>query len=112
MIAAVILTAMQTAAPPPPVTEEEILVVAGKMRSIEVDIKAPKRSGIVTLERCRVTKPSGYAELDAIPCGVAQQCVAEKLTSRKALTACVEQRSNDRLDAVLTAWRAASGVAR
>ncbi len=107
MIAAIVLATAQAAALPPPTTEEEILVVAQKMRWIELDIKAPKRKGIVTIERCRVTKPSGYAELDAIPCSVAQECAAQKPATRKALAACTEERSNDRLDAVVAAWRVA-----
>jgi hypothetical protein len=106
VIAVLAFIAAQAAASP--ATEEEIVVIAGKMRSIGIDIRAPKRDGVVTLARCRITKPSGYAELDAIPCAVAEQCVAEKLASRKALRICVEQRSNERLDAVLTAWRAAA----
>lgn len=107
-----LIAAAQTAPLPMPTTEDEIVVVAEKMRYIEVNMKLPKRGGFVVLERCRVSKPSGYAELDAIPCSVAQDCMADAPTTRKALTNCVETRSQGRLDAVVAAWRAARKVSQ
>lgn len=98
---------LQAAALPPAEPEQEIVVMARRLQMIEVDIKAPKKAGLVTLKSCRITKPSNIAELDAIPCGVAQECVASGLPTRKALQACVEQRSGERLDAIVAARRGA-----
>lgn len=106
MIALSLLAIAQAAPLPPPASEQDIVVVARKLQLIEVDMKALKRGGFVMLDRCRVTKPSGHAELDAIPCGVAQECANDKLATRKALVACVEERSQRGLDAVIAAWRA------
>ena len=85
--------------------EDEIVVLARKMRLIEVDIKAPKRRGKLELQRCRVTRPSGYAELDAIPCEAAAACMLDAPATRKQLSQCVEEKSQVRLDAVVAAWR-------
>ena len=112
MIAIALLAAAQAGGLPAPVTEEEIIVTARKMQWIEVDMKAPRRNGVLTIARCRVTKPSGHAELDAIPCGVAHECIADAPASRKLLARCVEDRSQGRLDAVAAAWRQAAGIVR
>jgi hypothetical protein len=102
------------AAPAPAIeADNEILVLARKMQMIEVDIKAPRRHGVLTIERCRVTKGSGDAELDAIPCDVARQCMASAAppTTRRALEACAEDQSQVRLDAIAAQRRAAPGDA-
>ena len=90
---------------PAPPTAEEIVVIAGKMRFINVDIKAPKRKGKLVLERCRIKTGTGNAEIDAIPCAVATDCMAAAPTSRRVLEACVEERSNTRLDEIFDRWR-------
>ena len=102
-----LLLALQTATPEPP-NDEEVVVLAQKMRLIEVDMKVGKRDGKMALRRCRVTRPSGRAELDVVPCEVAQQCMIEGAASKKQLVSCVEHKSNARMDAIVTAWRAAS----
>jgi hypothetical protein len=86
---------------------EDVVVLARRLRLIEVDIRAPRKDGRLVLARCRVTRPSGIAELDAVPCAAAQACVAEPIASRKALQACVEDRSGPMLDAIVAARRAA-----
>jgi hypothetical protein len=103
-----VFLALQAATPAPPPSEDEIVVIAQKMRLIEVDMKVGKREGKMELRRCHVTRPSGRAELDVIPCDVAQQCMVEGVASRKQLTACVEDKSNARVDAIVATWRAAS----
>lgn len=103
-----VLLALQAAPSAPPPSEDEIVVIAQKMRWIEVDIKASKRRGKLTLERCRVTRPAGRAELDAIPCAAAEACMLDNPTTRKQLSRCVEEKSQVRLDAVVAAWRAQS----
>lgn len=108
MLALAILAA---AAPTPPLAADEIVVIARKLRLIEVDLKASKKNGKLNLERCRINRPSGYAELDAVPCDVAQHCMIDTPASRKALQACVETGSQRRLDAIVERWRAA-GEAR
>jgi hypothetical protein len=100
-----LLALLQDVAPAVP-TEEEITVIARKMRFIQVDMKAPRRHGRLVLERCRISRPSGHAELDAIPCAAAQECIAEGPETRKQLGNCVESKSQGRLDAVVAAWRA------
>jgi hypothetical protein len=102
------LLMLQTASPAPPPSEDEIVVIAQKLRLIEVDLKVGKRQGKMTLRSCRISRPSGRAEADAVPCDVAQQCMADGAASRKQLIACVEERSQVRLDALVAAWRAAS----
>lgn len=104
----ILLAALLQAATLAPVQyDQEVVVMARRLRMIEVDIKAPKKAGLVTIKSCRVTKPSNIAELDAIPCSVAQECVATGLPTRKALGQCVEQRSGERLAAIVAAKRAA-----
>ena len=99
------------AAAPAPASEadNEILVLARKMQMIEVDIKAPRRKGALVIERCRVTKGSDDPELDAIPCDMAHQCMANAAppTTRRALSNCVEAQSQVRLDAIAAERRAA-----
>lgn len=106
MIMLALLVAMQ-AVPPPPL-QDDIVVMARKMRLIEVDMKVRKRGGRLELERCRITRSSGYAELDAIPCDVARQCMLDGPADRKTLARCVGERSQVRLDAVVAARRGLS----
>jgi hypothetical protein len=87
--------------------EDEIAVIARKMRLIKGDIKAPRRDGRLVLERCRITRPSGDAELDVVPCAVTQSCFADAPADRKALQHCVEARSQVRLDEIVARRRAA-----
>ena len=103
-----VLLMLQTAPPASPPSEDEIVVIAQKMRLIEVDIKAPKRRGKLELQRCRVTRPTGRPELDAIPCEAATACMLDSPSTRKQLSQCVEEKSQVRLDAVVAAWRAGS----
>ena len=102
------LLAMAAVAAPVPAADE-IVVIARKMRFIKVDIKAPRRNGALVLERCRITRGSGNAELDAVPCDVAQSCIADVPATRSILLQCVTTRSQPRIDAVAARWRAASG---
>jgi hypothetical protein len=87
--------------------EDEIAVIARKMRLIKVDIKAPRRNGQLVMERCRVTRSSGDAELDAVPCSVTQACMADNPADRKTLGRCVEERSQVVLDQIAARRRAA-----
>ncbi|OAN62173.1 hypothetical protein A7X12_22005 [Sphingomonas sp. TDK1] len=89
--------------------EQEIIVVARQLRMIKVDLKTDKAAGGVTLRQCRVLRGSGQGDLDIIPCDVAQRCAEEGMPSRRALKACVEDRSTDRINAVLAARRIARG---
>lgn len=89
--------------------EEEIIVVARQLRMIKVDLKTDKHGQGMTLRRCTIRSGSGYADLDAIPCDVAQQCIAEGVPTRRALKSCVEDKSTDRINAVLAARRATRG---
>lgn len=89
--------------------EEEIIVVARQLRMIRVDLKTDKHKQGMTLQRCRILRGSGQADLDAIPCDVAEQCVADGVPTRHALKTCVEDKSTDRINAVLAARRAARG---
>jgi len=104
-VIALALLAAATAQPVP--AEDEIVVLARKMRFIEIDVKAPRRKGMVVMERCRVTKGSGNAELDAVPCDVARECMTAVPESRKALGVCIEANSQPRLDALVARWRSA-----
>jgi hypothetical protein len=106
VIALALLAAAQTVAPAMPA--EDVTVLARKMQMIEVDMKARKPKGVLELYRCRVTRPSGDPELDAVPCETAQACMLTKPTTRKALAACVEQRSGERLDGIASARRVRS----
>lgn len=99
MILAALL--VQTVAPP----QDDIVVLARKLRMIGVAVSAPRRNGRLTLRNCRITRPSGIAALDAIPCEVAQQCIAEAPDTRKALGGCIEARSKLRLDAIVAERR-------
>ncbi|WP_010544502.1 hypothetical protein [Sphingomonas elodea] len=100
-----LLLLLQSATAPTP--EEEIIVVSRQLRMIRVDLKAGKHAGGMTLQRCRILRGSGQADLDAIPCDVAEQCVASGVPTRRELKACVEDRSTDRINALLAARRAA-----
>lgn len=101
------LAMLAAAAQVPPPSEDEIVVIARKMRMIEVHLKAPMRHGKLILERCGIKRTTGYAELDAVPCEVAQQCMVSGPASRKELVTCVEQGSQVHLDAIVDRWRAA-----
>jgi hypothetical protein len=83
-----------------PVAEADIVVLARKLQLIEVDMKVPRRKGVLVMERCRITKSSGIAELDAVPCAVAVQCMTEAPDTRKQIERCVEARSRARLDMI------------
>jgi len=83
------------------------VVMARKMRMIRVSVKAPKRSGKLVLQRCGIDNSTGNAAIDAIPCQVAQECMADAPITRKQLAQCIEERSQPRLDAALAAWKAA-----
>ena len=98
--------ALQVATLQPSHDDAEIVVLARKLRQIQVDMKLGKQAGKMALRRCRLTRGSGEPELDAIPCDVAQQCIAEEAATRKQLETCVENRSNMRIDAILVARRA------
>lgn len=87
--------------------EEDIIVVARQLRMIKVDLKTDKHKEGMTLQRCRILRGSGQADLDAIPCDVAQQCVEDGVATRHALKTCVEDQSTDRINAVLAARRLA-----
>lgn len=102
------LLSLQTAPSTPTPSEDEIVVIAQKMRLIEVDLKVGKRQGKMTLRGCRISRPSGRAELDAVPCDVAQQCMVDGAATRKQLIDCVEGQSQMRMDAIIAAWRARS----
>ncbi len=92
---------------PPPANDEDIVVLARRMQFIEVDIRAPRRNGLLVLRSCRVTNGSGNAEMDAVPCTIAQECMADTPPNRRALQNCVEERSQPRLDQLVERWRAA-----
>ncbi|HEY1125560.1 MAG TPA: hypothetical protein VGE65_07995 [Sphingobium sp.] len=98
---------LASAAAPSTPAEDEIVVIARKMQMIRVDIKAPKRNGQLVLERCRISRSSGDAELDAVPCAVTQACMAEKPADRKVLRICVERQSKLRLEEIAAGRRAA-----
>lgn len=87
--------------------EQEIIVISRQLRMIKVDLKTDKRKDGLSLRRCRVVRGSGQNDLDAIPCGVAQQCVADGMPSRRMLKDCVEDRSTDRINMVLASRRMA-----
>jgi hypothetical protein len=101
-----VFLAIVAAASSPPPSEAEIVVLAQKMQFIEVDIKAPRRNGVLVLDRCRITKGSGNSELDAVPCEAAKMCMAETPASRKILELCTEDRSQVLLDEITARWRA------
>lgn len=108
MSAVLALSLMAAAAASPAASaDDEIMVIARKMRFIKVDIKAPTRNGHLVLERCRVSRSSGDAELDAVPCEVTQACMTSNTETRKVLRQCVEQRSQVRLDEIAARRRAA-----
>jgi hypothetical protein len=103
------LLAAAQAAPP---LADDIIVLARKMQLIHVSIRAPKHDGKLVLGSCKITRPSGIAELDAVPCAAAQACIAENPDTRKALLGCVEQHSQVQLDAIVARRREAHEVAQ
>lgn len=107
MLALSLLMAAGAASSPP--ADDEITVIARKMRLIRVSIKAPERNGRLVLERCRISRSSGDAELDAVPCEVTQACMSTRPADRKTLALCVEERSQVRLDEIVARRRAARG---
>jgi hypothetical protein len=102
-VIALALLLQQPAAP----SEQEIVVMAQRMHLIRVSMRAPRRDGRLVLTQCRVTRGSGNAELDAVPCEAARQCIAGNPADRRALEACVDEQSQGRLDAIVARWRAA-----
>ncbi len=101
----ILITLLAAAALAP--NADEIVVVAQKMRFVEVDIRAPRRNKVLVIERCRVTRGSGNAEIDAVPCAAAAACLEGAPATRKLLQACVEERSQPAMDAIIARWRAA-----
>ena len=87
--------------------EQEIIVVARQLRMIKVDLKTDKSKDGMRLRSCRILHGSGQSDIDAIPCGVAQQCVEDGAPSRRVLKDCVEDRSTARINLVLAARRMA-----
>lgn len=107
MIALAILAAAAPVPPPPSsASDDEILVIAKKVHMIGVNIRAPMRKGRLVMTRCAINHPSGYAQIDAIPCDVAQRCMADEPADRRALEACVEHGSQQGIDAAVAALRA------
>ncbi|WP_313540203.1 hypothetical protein [Sphingomonas sp.] len=104
MILPVLLLMLQTT--PAFNAEEEIIVVSRQLRMIKVDLKTDRRDHGISLRSCRILRGSGHSDLDAIPCGVAEQCVEDGVASRRVLKDCVEDKSTDRINAVLAARRA------
>ena len=100
------LLLLAAAAPP---ADNEILVLAQKLRLLEVDVNAGKRDGMLYLRRCQVTRSSGDPAIDAIPCDTARQCLADAAppTTRKELGVCVERLSERRIDTLAAERRAA-----
>ncbi|WP_167737565.1 hypothetical protein [Sphingomonas parva] len=103
------LLALQSAPAAAAPDDQEIVVLAQKLRRIDVAMKLRKKDGKAVLQRCALTRASGEAELDAIPCDVARLCMADGVTSRRQLEACVEQRSEKRIDAIIAARRLQAG---
>ena len=113
LMSAILAAQASGAAPlPVPASEEEILVVAQRMQMLDVDMKVPRRRGVLVLERCRVKQTTGYAQLDAIPCQAAQDCMLTPPRTRKLLGECVEQRAQAQLNATVAAWREAGHAPR
>ena len=100
-----VVIALQSAISPIAPVDPEIVVLAKKLQSIDVDMKLEKRAGRMVLRSCHLTRPSGDVELDAVPWGVAQQCISEGVEGRKQLVACVEDKSNRRIDAIVAVRR-------
>lgn len=111
----ILILALQASTPAPrdnvdqavPSSDTDIVVLAQRMRLIDVDIRAPRRNGRLTLVSCRVTNGSGNPEMDAIPCATAQECMASDPPNRRALEVCVEENSQIRLDELIMRWRRA-----
>ncbi len=105
MILPILLMMLQTS--PAFNAEEEIIVVSRQLRMIKVDLKTDKGKDGLHLRSCRILRGSGHGDLDAIPCGVAEQCVADGVPSRRVLKDCVEDRSTSRINMVLASRRMA-----
>ena len=108
ILSAVLLLATAAASPP---ADNEILVLAQKLRLLEVDVDAGKRDGKLYIRRCRVTRGSGDPAIDTIPCDTARACLvtASPPTTRKELGVCVERLSERRIGALATERRAPRG---
>jgi hypothetical protein len=103
----VILSALLLAAASPAAVNDDIVVLAGKLRQVRVKANTKKRDGVLILTKCRMTRGSGDPEIDAIPCAVAQTCADERPTKAAVMQACLVEKSQERIDALVMERRAA-----
>ena len=100
-----ILSALLLASPV--AVDDEIVVLASKLRTVKVRAITKKREGVLVLSKCRITRSSGDADIDAIPCAVAQLCADEKPTKTQVMQACIVEKSQERIDTLVLERRGA-----
>lgn len=107
-----IFAALLLATSAPTAVDDEIVVLAKKLGTVKVKVDTKKRQGVLVLTKCRLTRGSGDAAIDAIPCAVAQLCADEKPNKARVMEACVVEKSQERIDALALERRMAREAGR
>jgi hypothetical protein len=89
MIAALIVTLLQSASAPPLPTEQEIVVTGRRWNQVQYAAGVNRMNGKT---RCRITVSSGDPTIDRQVCEIAKACGMVKPRKRELIEACVEDR--------------------
>jgi len=92
---ALLLAVAQAAPPPPP--EDEIVILARKLRRVEIDITLTRKGEV---KKCRVKKGVGDPVFDNFWCDAARACSDSGQTSSYAMTICLKKREREFLAAL------------
>lgn len=98
------LLLVQTPAPDAeavPHDDPEIVVLGKKLSEVGLEFRADRVEGKTVLTSCTITKPSGDAEIDAIPCRVTEACVALQHKDSDDLVDCVKKRGREEVRALV-----------
>jgi hypothetical protein len=74
IFASLLLAQAVAAVPPPAETEAEIVVLAERLAQTRVEWTTRQRNGAMAIRRCKITRSSGYRELDAMLCKSLRHC--------------------------------------
>jgi hypothetical protein len=86
-VIALLLAATQVVSPPPP--EDEILILARKLRRVEIDITLTRKGEV---KKCRVRRGVGDPVFDNFWCDAARACSDSGHTSSWAMKTCLKTR--------------------
>jgi hypothetical protein len=72
------------------VDSEEIVVLARKLRALQIHFSPSKKNGVFAAKGCRVMKSTDDPEIDAIGCAAAEHCSAPGFATQSLFVACIK----------------------